>query len=342
VGQARGSVGAAASTAAYEAYLKGRYHWGRRTREGFRLAVEWYERAIAEDPAYARAYAGLSDVYSVLPAWSIMPAAEAFAKGEPYARRALDLDPNLAEAHASLGAVLSNKYADFVGAERELRRALELDPGYTIAQYWLGTALVAQDRVEEAEAAMERSRQMDPMSVVVVFNLAALSFRLRRYDRALDGFRETLELDPTFLGAYMPMAQVHACRGTWDEGIAYLSGLDPTTRQSTEVTGALAVLHARAGHAEESRALLRQLEERSAREYVTPMFRFHALYALGEKEEALRLFDRGLRSNDIFEPEIRGHPTWDEIRADPPFAEVIRAFHLEREAEQVSRGGAPS
>ena len=200
-GQARGSAGAVASTAAYEAYLKGRYHWSRRTKEGFRLAIEWFERAIAEDPGYARAYAGLADVYAVMPAWGLMRPSEAYAKAEPYAHRALELDPNLAEAHASYGAILSNKYTDFASAERELRRAIELDPGYTTAHHWLGTALSAQDKLDEAEAAMERSRRMDPLSVIVAYNLANLNFRRRRYDRALDYYRETLELDPAFLGA---------------------------------------------------------------------------------------------------------------------------------------------
>ncbi len=325
-GQARGSAGAVASTAAYEAYLKGRYHWSRRTREGFRLAVEWFERAIAEDPGYARAYAGLADVYLVMPAWGLMRAPDAFAKAEPYVRRALERDPNLAEAHASYGALLSNKYTDFTGAERELRRAIELDPGYTTAHYWLGTSLSAQDKLDEAEAAMERSRQMDPLSVIVAYNLASLNFRRRRYDRALDYFRETLELDPAFLGAYLPMAQVHACRGSHDEGIAFLSGLDVRARQSLEVTAGLGLLHARAGHADEARAILRDLAERAGREYVAPAYTLYTVFALGERDEALRMLERGLREGEVAPFFIQANPMWDMIREDERFVSLVRTF----------------
>ncbi len=340
-GRARGSAGAAASTAAYEAYLKGRFHWSRRTKDGFSLAVEWYEKAIAEDPHYARAYAGLADVYTVLPGWGVMTASESYVKAEEYARRALELDPNLAEAHASVGAMISNKYEDYAGAERHLRRALELDPGYAVAQYWLGAALSSQGRSEEALAAMERARQMDPMSLVTAYSLGAVHFVMRHYDRALDFFRETTELDPAFPGACTPMAQVHVRRGTPEQGISELSALPPSLAGTTQVLGALAILHAHAGHPEAARAILRRLEERSAREYVAPMYRFHALYALGEKEEAARLLDRALRSAEVGLAQVRLHPAWDEIRVDPPLAEVIRRFELDREAGRASGGGPP-
>jgi serine/threonine-protein kinase len=341
-GQARGSAGSVASTAAYEAYLKGRYHWGRRTKEGFRLAVEWFERAIAEDPGYARAYAGLADVYAVMPLWGLMPAPEAHAKAEPYAHRALELDPNLAEAHASYGAILSNKYSDFPGAERELRRAIELDPGYTTAHHWLGTALSAQNKLDEAEAAMERSRQMDPLSVIVAYNLANINSRRRRYDRALEYFRGTLELDPAFLGAYMPIAHVHAARGTWDEGIAYLSGVDARARQSLEVTAGLGLLHARAGHPEEARAILRDLAERGRREYVAPMYTFYTIFALGDRDDALRMLERGMREGEVSPFFIRVSPMWDMLKEDPRFEELLRSFEAEEERKRASKGGTPT
>jgi TolB-like protein/Tfp pilus assembly protein PilF len=323
-GRAAGSVGITTSTAAYEAYLKGRFHWNRRTKEGFDRAIKCFEQAIAEDPTYARAYAGLADVYVVLPAWGLVSIKEVGPKAEMYARRALELDPNLAEAHASLGAVLSNRYNDFEGSEREMRRAIELDPGYVTAYYWLATSLDAQERHDEALAMNERAREMDPQSLVITYNLGTHFVGLREYDRALTHFQAILDLDPGFVSAYMHIGLIRAYRGEHEEGIRFLTRLGPPLRDDWRLVGTLGYLHGLAGHTDEARAALAELERRSTREHIGPIPFARLLLTLGEHEKLFDVLERAIREEEeLLDYVLRLSPVFDTMRHDPRFQALV-------------------
>jgi serine/threonine-protein kinase len=322
-GKAQGSVAPAATSVAYEWYLKGRFHWNRRSKENLEKAIEFFERAILEDPVYARAYCGLADAYIVLPIWAPVSAQEVQAKAERYARQALDLEPNLAEAHASMAAVLSNKHGDYSGAEKELRRALELDPNYVTAVYWLGTSIQAQGRFDEALVCFERSRKLDPLSVIVYVNFATLYILWRKFDEAMQYCKQVLDLDPAWPRAYTDYALVHVFRGEFDRALAILEearargiwGLNEITVRGYTL--------GRMGRKEEARTALRDLEDRGKTSLVPPNFSAAVLAGLNESAEAVRAMAGALDSMTVSFPMLRWHPIWDPIRESPEFQALL-------------------
>ena len=322
-GRAGGSTGAAANPAAYEAYLRGRFHWNRRTKEGFRLAIEAFEAALAADRDYARAYAGLADVYVVLPNWDSITIAETGPRAEAYAKRALELDPNLAEAHASYGAVLSNLHRDYVGSEREERRAIELDPSYGIAYSWCATALMAQGRIDDAIVMNERACRLDPQSLVVLINFSGMYAWKRDFELAAAYTLRTLEIEPSltryaaFFGIYRGM------QGREEDGIAYLSRLSPEQRQDPHVIAAVGFLNARAGRPESAREALRQLDERAKREPVPHVAIHFLLVALDERARLYASLEKRIGEGQLTPVTLRYAPTFDPFRSDPEFQALM-------------------
>ncbi len=188
---------------AYDLYLKGRYFWNKRTPEGFRQAAEYFQQAIAEDPKYARSYAGLADTYSLMSTWFQVPQNRFMPQAEAAAVKALEIDPTLAEAHTSLALIAERYHYDRQTAEKEYRRAIELDPAYPVAHQWYAEFLALQGRFSEALNESERARQLDPLSLIIATDRAAILYYARQYDRAIEQFSAVLEMDPTFGRAYM-------------------------------------------------------------------------------------------------------------------------------------------
>ncbi len=185
------------STEAYQAYLRGRYHWNKYTREGLKKGTAYFQQAIDLDPGYALAYAGLADSYYRL-SNLYLPPREAMPKAKAAAMKALEIEEMLAEAHASLGLVRFWYEWDWQGAEREYKRAIELNPGYAIAPLWYGLQLMALGRFDDALAEMKRAQDLDPLSLVINTNLGGTLYRARRYDQAIEQCRRTLEIDSSF------------------------------------------------------------------------------------------------------------------------------------------------
>ncbi|MGE5179153.1 MAG: protein kinase domain-containing protein [Bacteroidota bacterium] len=323
-GRAEGSAGAAANPAAYEAYLRGRFHWNRRTKESLRLAKEAFEEALALDPSYARAYAGLADVYVVLPSWNLMRPGDAGPKAESYARKALELDPGLAEAHASLGGVHTNWHSDFVAAERELRRAIELDPSYVTAYNWCAAALMAQGRLDDAAAMNERAHRLDPQSLVVLYTFSTLYIFKRDFARALAYQRRAREMAPEIpiVAALIGMTLSH--QGDPESGIAFLSGLDQEMRRDISVMGALGYLQARVGREEEARAILREVDRLAETTPFHPVSYYALLAGLDERQRLYRMLENDARNREMPTVALRYSPVLDRFRDDPEFQAMLK------------------
>ena len=322
-GRASGSEGSAANPAAYEAYLRGRFQWNRRTPEALRLAIEAFEEALRHDPSYARANSGLADVYAVLPSWDLMPGAEAGPKASRYARRALDLDPDLAEAHASMGAVLCNFDLDYVGAERELRRAMELDPSYVLAATWCAASLMGQARLDDAIAMNERAYRLDPQSLIVLVNFSTFYFFKRDYDRSLAYTRRAIEIEPIprlhgMIGLAMGL------RGDLEGGLAYLEALPPEQREDVSVLGARGALLGLVGREAEARAVLDELDE-LAKTRAVPVVTMHPLLAvLNERKRLYASIERAVRERRMPAVPLRFAPMLDRFREDPEFQALLQ------------------
>ena len=278
---------------AYGLYLWGRYFWNKRTPEGLKKGAGHFQQTINLDPAYALAYSGLADSYYSLGSGEWVPAQEARTKCLEAARRAVQLDPTLAEARTSLAAALERFEWDFAGAEQEYRKALELSPEYATAHHRYGMFLALVGRYDEALAELNRARQLDPLSLAINTDTGFVLFRLRRYDQAVEQHQKTIELDPNFPNAHFQLARCYLMMRRYDEAIAeaqkaralYGGDTIPSKVQ-------LGRIYALSGWRDEALKILAELEDESSRRHVSPVA-FAALYsALGDKDRAYQMFDK--------------------------------------------------
>ena len=211
-----------ASPTAYELYLKGRFFWAKRTKQGLQQGIDYFQQAISVDPNYASAYAGLADCYNLLDDWGETPPRESFPKARAAADKAIALDPSLAEAHVSLAMVRGSYDWDWVGAEQEFKHAIELNPNYATAHQWYGIMLATLGRFPEAEAEVKRAQQLDPLSPIINMAVAEVYTWERRYDESIERYKKVVELDPTFAVAYGNLSEVYKLKHLYGEELSAL------------------------------------------------------------------------------------------------------------------------
>jgi serine/threonine-protein kinase len=271
------------NTEAYQFYLKGRYYAIKYTPEGFNRGVEYFNKAIALDPNYALAYDGLAFCYYATNWWQ--PYRITMAKGKDFARKALEIDSTLAEAHASLGITHTWLDYDWPAAEREFKRALALNPNYASAHLWYGFYLMVQGHAEESIAEIKRAVELDPLSSETNTSLGIAFFNARRYDEAMQQLRTTLELDPTYWFAHLYLARVYEKKGNMAAAIAELEKTRLMEGAAAEVSAALGYAYAVSGNKDEARKIIAELKEQAKHTYV-PAYNLATVYAgLGEKDQ---------------------------------------------------------
>ena len=314
--------------AAHRAYLAGRYHWNRWTTEGFQKALEHYEKAVAADPAHALGYAGLADAHSLLGLYALRPPRDAFPRAREAALRALDLDPGLAEAHASLGIVRFFHEWDWPAAEDDLKRALELCPGLAVAHHIRSMELSALGRADEALAEANAALDLDPLSLVILMNLGWALFNRRDFEGAAEQSRRALDLDPDFPRAHELLALALAHLGRHEEAVAeaklVLAGHDGSPR-SLAVCGYVFAL---GGCRKEAREAVSTLRDMSARTYVPALSIAFVSAALGKVDAALGWLERAYDEQDSLLVWLRVEPRLDHIRGDPRFQDVEQRVGL--------------
>jgi TolB-like protein/Flp pilus assembly protein TadD len=313
---------------AHELYLKGRYFWNRRNTASLRKAADYFQQAIDLDPDYALAYAGLADVHSILPVYAGTAPKDDVPKALAAARKAVQLDSNLAEAHTALGnALVSNGQLKL--AEPEFRRALALNPNYATAHQWLAECLFGQGRFSESLAENERAHELDPLSLIINASYASSLSGVGRYDDAIKQARNTLDLDPNLLPGHEILGQTYEAEGKLEEAIAEYrkaNDLEPTPSNFAM----LAYAYAKTGRTAETRKILDKLTALSAQRYVGayPLAIVHL--GLGEKEEALRLLEQSFVERDILLQGLFGSikidKRLDPLRNDPRFQKLVERF----------------
>ncbi len=314
--------------AAYESYLKGRYFWSKRTKEGLQAALAHFQQAIDEDPSYARAYSGLADTYALLGDWeyAVMPAKEALPKAKAAATRALELDGQLAEAHNSLAFCLDIFDWDFEAAGQEFRRAIELNPGYATAHHWYAWHLSVVGRPDEAIAEMRRAESLDPLSLIIMAELAELLVMSHSYDESIRQSRKTLELDPDFALAHNQLGEAFLQKHMNAEAVAELRKAVQLSGGSATCKANLARAYAASGERSEAEALLHELETQSA-----PGSPVHAeiaaIYAsLGDADRAMSWLEQAFQEQ--FNPSVLLRPGFDPLRSNPRFKALLRRIGL--------------
>ncbi len=313
---------------AYQLYLKGRYYWNKRTENGFRKAIEYFNQATEKDRNYALAHAGLADSYILLGEYSLLPAKEAYPKAREAATKALELDDTLGEAHTSLATVKADYDWDWPGAEREFRRAIELNPGYATAHQWYGQMLSNLGRYEEALAEIKQAQQLDPVSLIINTVTGGYLLRAGRDELAIEQLRKTLEIDPNFARAHWILGWASLRKGAFGEAIAEFQRAITLSPNITEYRGGLGHAYGRAGKSAEARKLLSELKELSRRRYVS-WLDFATIYAgLGEKDQAFAFLEKAYEQHDARLVWVKGYPLLDPLRTDPRFADLLRRIGL--------------
>jgi TolB-like protein len=312
------------NTEAYHLYLKGRLHWNRRTGEGLRKAVDYFQQAIDKDSNYAMAYAGLADGYLVLSFFVPDPRLAFAAKGKAAALRALEVDAELAEAYTALGVLQSCMDWDWAGAERSMLRAIELKPEYWLAHTHYGMVLSGMGRHDEAVREVRRGQELEPLSLVVSHHSAWIHIRARRYDEAIDQSRKAVEMDPNFGMGHFWLGLALGLKGLCDEAI-------PELETATQTVGTtftwleLARAYAKSGRTDDARKLLVTMRETFDRNYAEP-FGFAALYAaLNQPGEAFAWLEQAAQDRSgFFALWLNGDARLDLLQADPRMKDLLR------------------
>jgi serine/threonine-protein kinase len=311
---------------AYALYLKGRYHWNKRTGEDVQKGIGYFQQAIEKDPTYALAYAGLADSYVILFQYAGLPSRETFPKAKAAALRALEIDDTLAQAHTALAFAHEDFDWDFSAAEKEFRRAIELDPKYPTVHHWYSLYLSRVGRHEQAVAEAERANELDPLSPIISnIRAAAFSFA-RQYDRAIEAARKTLELDKGFIPALVSLGVALEQKRMYPEAIAEFEKGVRLSGRRIELVADLGHAYAVSGRREEAMRLIEELKGWSVRGY-DPLANIAVVYAgLGQNDEAMLWLEKAYqaRSAWLIYVALKVNPRWDALRSDARFQDLLR------------------
>ncbi len=309
---------------AHEEYLKGRYHWSKRTEEGLRTSLEHFQRAVEADPAYALGYVGTADSYNLLADYGALPPRDALLRARRAALRALELDPLLAEAHASLAWTTLVHDRDLRAAQQGFERAISLSPGYASAHQWHAFALRAAGRHEEALRAVRRAQELDPLSLIINAVVAWHHYYARDYDEAVAQCQRVIAMDPSFSRVYSYLGWSLLQQGRHDAALDALRKASDlfgrTPARQLELAYALAV----AGRPADARALLDAMLARSKNQYIESDLIARVYIGLGEHDRAFEWLEHALEEHAPKLVLLRVDPRLDPVRNDPRFADFAR------------------
>jgi serine/threonine protein kinase/tetratricopeptide (TPR) repeat protein len=322
---------------AFEAYIRGRYYWNTFTEEGFAKAILAYNEAIAHDPDYALAYTGIADYYNWLGVYGVLPARECFQSAIESATKAIELDDELSEAHASLGfAVVGGNY-DWLRGEGACRRALELNANNSTAHVWYSIQLFMEGRFEKGLRHARRAVKLDPLTPFNHHNLAWGLFFARRFEESIEEYRRVIAKFPNYPLGFYGLTWGLRAAGQFDEAIATIRRAREFDEESTFLLACYGQTLAAAGHDEEAGEILAKLEETAGYRYVS-LYHTALIYTfLGEKEKALDVLERSLDHHDAWLAWMGVEPAFDSLRGDPRFMAVFEktANPLLHQAETV-------
>jgi len=313
---------------AYEAYLKGRYFWNKRTPDGLRKAIDYFNQAIEKGPKYAPAYAGLADSYALAGDWKygVLVPKEAYSRAKAAAAKAIELDSTLGEAHVSLAFCLDNFDWDWDSAGKEFTRAIELSPGYATGHDWYGWHLAALGRNREAVAEVEKAESLDPLSLIINADLAEELLVAHRYDEAIKQSRKTTYLDPFFAPAHFVLGQALTQRHNYNEGIGELQKAIGLSPGSTAFTANLAYAYAVSGRRDEAVKILKDLSSRSSHSFSNAPEIAMVYVGLNDKDQAMAWLEKAYAER--FSPWVLMRPCFDPLRADPRFHNLLQRVGL--------------
>lgn len=325
-----------ANPEAYQLYLKGRYHYFKLIEPEIRKSIDFYEQAIAVDPNYALAFAGISDAYRTFPlaGWN-MASKTAFPLAKAAAKKALEIDPDLAEAHIALGSIEFFFDWDWSESENELKKAIELAPNNSEAHRFYAHMLSNTGRHDEAVAEGKRARELDPFSLITNALEGQFLFYARRDTEAIDQIKKTLEIEPNFWIAHNALGRVYLRQERFEEAIAEFT-------KAKELSGSIAPIMqlgfslAKSGRHEQAQATLAELKSLAIQNYV-PAYYFAMLYhGLGEREESLNYLEKSFAEREVQLTFLKVDTHWDDLRREPRFQEIMRRVGLDKIPDSIA------
>jgi TolB-like protein/DNA-binding winged helix-turn-helix (wHTH) protein len=311
----------------YDLYLRGLYFWNKRTLDGFTKAISYFNDAVKKDPTSARAYAGLASSYVLLVGYGGVTSTELKMKAHDAARRAVELDGTLAEAHTAMAVVAQDCDWDWTTAEKEYRLAIESDPNYATAHHWYAEYLALMGRLEEALAEMERARRLDPQSLIIATDKALILYYSRKYDLSMQEYLAVLEMDPNFPRARGLMS-VYVEKGMRTELLATVDKLERHGEKSPWEWGELVYYNGRAGRLAEARGALKKIEELNKKQPIDPLVFTFSYIGLNEKELALQYLEKAYTQRSIALTSIGVEPWYDSLRSEPRFQTLLERMNL--------------
>jgi serine/threonine protein kinase/Flp pilus assembly protein TadD len=318
---------ATADPAAYQAYLKGRYYWNRRTAENLKKAIEQFKSATDRDPNYALAFVGLADCYAVLNEYAGTPTSETIPQSKVYAERALTIDGQLAEAHATLGIV--NEYSWQWGeAEKEFKRTIELNPNYPTAYHWYSILLKNVGRNDEAAAMIKRAQELDPLSSIIGVNVSRMYGLQNNHDASIENSLKIIELDPNFAPAYEYLALSYLKRGRNAEAIAAAEKAADLNNRAGITLGDLGNVYAVVGKRAEAIDKIKELEEKYTRKEAIGQYIAAVYVGLGDKDKAFEWLEKDFQARNGKLAEIRWQIQFESLRDDPRFKDLLKRMGL--------------
>jgi TolB-like protein/Flp pilus assembly protein TadD len=316
------------SESAYLAYLKARQLFNQRTEDGMRDSIAQYERVIRHSPTYARAYAGIADAYVMLACRGMVPAKETFRRARTAARRAIELDGDLGDAHASLAHVRLHDW-DWEGLDRDFQRATELNPSLAIAHYWHAEYLMCQGKCDEAIAMGETAHRLDPLSPVIGSSMAMILYLARRYDRAEAVLTRTLQRSPRHFLPHLRLGLVRVQQNKHEHAISEFKLAIGLAGHSTETLAALGMAYAAQGDTRRAQRIVTQLERLRGKRYVLP-YNIAKIYAAArDKKRAFEWLETAYEGANPDLIELNSEPIFDPIRRTPRFTGLMRRIGWE-------------
>ena len=313
---------------AYQLYLKGRYYWNKFTPDDHRKAEDYFKQAIEKDPNYALAYVGLADTYGASSTNSWIPPNEGYPKAMAAARRALELDDSLAEAHASAGAIIMFSKFDWATAEREYKRAIELNPNYTLSYEVYSYLLTSMGRPDEASSMAKRGAEVDPLSALLNDDLAGTYYFARRYDEAIQVIQQFLEIEPNRPGAHVGLGTNYHQKGMYADAIREYEIAIKEMGRRPPILALLGCAYAAEGKQAESLKILEEMKAVSKDQYVSQFDLALVYTSLGRKQEAIEHLNKALDEHSGWVIYLKVEPMFDSIHSEPGFADLVRRLNL--------------
>jgi DNA-binding winged helix-turn-helix (wHTH) protein/TolB-like protein/Flp pilus assembly protein TadD len=313
---------------AYEAYVKGRYFWNKRTNKGMEKGLEYFRQAISLDPTFADAYVGVADSYGTLGLYAVLPPREAFPAAKEAAQRALEMDDGLAEAHATLGFI--NFYYDWNASDavNEFRRALADNPNYAMAHSWYSESLAAMGRYPEAVAETQRALEDDPLSLIIGSNAGWTLSLAGKGDQAIEILKKAIEIDPSFPRTHYRLGRAYAQKKSYELAISELEQAVSLSGGDACYKGSLGHVYAVSGKTDQARQVLQDLEGLSGQKYV-PSYAIALIYAgLGDHDHAISWLQKAYEDRSTSMVFLRSDPELSSLRSDPRFEQLSRRINF--------------